>query len=193
MGEAEHVNFAALTIDQVRENLDRIAADAGSTFGSLSARQLNWRPDAVRWSVAQCLEHLVQTNRAMCLAFHRAADPGRPRTRWQRLPVVPRVFGRLLISSQAPTAKRKFTAVPAVSPPSDVDPGVIERFIAAQRDVSGLTVSLGDRDLETTIMVSPFVSWITYSVLDGLRLVVAHDLRHLQQAKHVTDSAGFPA
>ena len=37
-------------------------------------------------------------------------------------------------------------------------------------------------------MVSPFVAAITYSVLDGLRLVVAHDHRHFEQARRVMTS-----
>ena len=38
---------------------------------------------------------------------------------------------------------------------------------------------------------SPFVKFVTYSVLDGARLVLAHDHRHLQQAGRVVQSPGF--
>jgi hypothetical protein len=41
-------------------------------------------------------------------------------------------------------------------------------------------------------MVSPFVRFITYSVLDGCRLMAAHDRRHFEQARRVTEAAGFP-
>jgi hypothetical protein len=41
-------------------------------------------------------------------------------------------------------------------------------------------------------MTSPFIKVITYSVLDGWRLVFAHDRRHLEQARRVTLSPGFP-
>jgi len=41
-------------------------------------------------------------------------------------------------------------------------------------------------------MVSPFVRFITYSVLDGCRLMAAHDRRHFEQARRVTQTAGFP-
>ena len=42
-------------------------------------------------------------------------------------------------------------------------------------------------------MVSPFVAFITYTVLDGWRVIVAHGRRHLEQARRVTQSPGFPA
>jgi hypothetical protein len=41
-------------------------------------------------------------------------------------------------------------------------------------------------------MTSPFVKVIAYSVLDGWRLVVAHGWRHVEQARRVTESPGFP-
>jgi len=41
------------------------------------------------------------------------------------------------------------------------------------------------------IMTSPFVSFITYSVLDGARLILAHDHRHIQQADRVLQLPGF--
>jgi hypothetical protein len=41
-------------------------------------------------------------------------------------------------------------------------------------------------------MTSPFVRVITYSVLDGWRLMLAHDRRHVEQAKRVMATPGFP-
>ena len=41
-------------------------------------------------------------------------------------------------------------------------------------------------------MTSPFLGIVTYSVLDGWRLIVAHERRHVAQAKRVMGSAGFP-
>jgi hypothetical protein len=42
------------------------------------------------------------------------------------------------------------------------------------------------------VMVSPFVRVISYTVLDGWRLVVAHDWRHVEQARRVMQAPGFP-
>ena len=42
-------------------------------------------------------------------------------------------------------------------------------------------------------MTSPFVGFITYSVLDGARLMLAHDHRHIEQARRVTQAPGFPS
>ena len=45
------------------DEADAIAADANTLFGHLNAQQINWKPRADQWSVAQCLEHLITINR----------------------------------------------------------------------------------------------------------------------------------
>jgi hypothetical protein len=42
-------------------------------------------------------------------------------------------------------------------------------------------------------MTSPFARVVTYSVLDGWRLMLAHNRRHVEQARRVTQAGEFPA
>jgi hypothetical protein len=186
------VEFTTRPLAQVQAGLEAVAADVRATFGRLDARQLNWRPDATRWSVAQCLEHLLTANRLMAHAAQDALDGTRPRTIWQRLPVMPGVFGRMLIRSQAPQSTRKFTASPLATPASsDIAAHIVERFVAQGHEQVSWLRALDEERASRVIMTSPFVSFITYSVLDGARLILAHDHRHIEQARRVTQSPGF--
>jgi len=100
--------------------------------------------------------------------------------------------GRMLVRSQAPEATRRFTAGPQAQPStSDIAVDIIPRFIEQNRDAIARVRSL-DARAARAIMVSPFASFITYSVQDGWRLVFAHDRRHFEQARRVTQSPGFP-
>ena len=83
-------HYTTLSLAEVREELAAIARDTECTFGGLGERQLNWRPDATRWSVAQCLDHLVTANAQMADMADAALDATRSRTLWQRLPGLPR-------------------------------------------------------------------------------------------------------
>jgi hypothetical protein len=187
------MDYTTLTVAQVQAALDAVAADAHASFGALDARQLNWRPDATRWSVAQCLEHLVTANRLMLGAARTALDDARPRTVWQRLPIVPGLFGRMLIRSQAPQSTRKFAASPAAQPSaSDIAPEVVDRFVAQHRDLAAWVRQLDAPRAGRVVMTSPFVTFIVYSVLDGVRLIVSHDHRHVEQARRVTQLPEFP-
>jgi hypothetical protein len=179
-------------IDDVNGLHEVVARDAQATFGGLDVRHLNWRPDATRWSVAQCFEHLVMANRLMLQQARDALEKG-PTNIWQRVPFMPGLFGLVLIRSQAPGAARKFTASPKAQPATgDVPADVIERFAEQHRDASAWMRALAERDAGRAIMTSPFGKVVTYSVLDGCRLIVAHDHRHFEQARRVTQAPGFP-
>jgi hypothetical protein len=185
-------DYTTLSVSDLEGELSAIARDTPAVFGGLHERQLNWRPDATRWSVAQCFDHLLRTNRKMFEAVDAALDGSHPRTVWQRLPVLPGLFGRMLIRSQAPVAKRKFTAPrQAVPASSAIDPGILDRFVAQQHEALKRLRSLEGRDAARVIMVSPFAAFITYSVLDGYRLLVTHERRHFEQARRVTQVPGF--
>lgn len=188
------MNYTTLSLAEVRAGLEAAAREAQETFGGLDRRQLNWRPDATRWSVAQCLDHLLVVNRLLLQAAGDALDETRPRTFWQRLPVLPGVFGRLLIRSQAPEAARKFTAPPNARPSaSDLGADLIPRLVEQHGTIASWMQALDEDRAARAIMTSPFLRVVTYSVADGLRLMLAHDRRHLAQARRVTLSHGFPA
>src|SRR5687768_13713944 len=107
----ELMDYTTLSLAEVSKGLDETARDADATFGRLDATQLNWRPDPAQWSVAQCFEHLLTSNRLMSVeAQNVLSDAHRP-TIWQRMPVLPSRLGKMLIRSQTPGATRKFKAL----------------------------------------------------------------------------------
>ena len=187
------MNYTTLSLAEVRTSLENIAQDAADSFGVLDTTRINWRPDATRWSVAQCLDHLVVANRLMRQAAEDALRDRAPRSLWQRLPVVPGLMGRMLIRSQQPDSTRKFTApAPARPSASDISADIVERFVEQHRALVQWVQALDEARAERTVMTSPFVRVVIYSVLDGFRVIVAHDHRHLEQARRVTRETGFP-
>ena len=184
------MDYTTLSLTDVKNGLAEIAREAEATFGALDAWQLNWRPDAARWSVAQCFEHLLTSNRLMLRSADDALNPAHPQSVWQRLPVLPGVMGRIMVRSQAPETTRKFKApTPARPSSSDIGADVIQRFVEQHRDAVVRVAALDEGRAARTIMSSPYVRIITYSVLDGWRLMVAHDRRHVEQARRVTQAA----
>jgi len=187
------MDYTTLSLADVTAALDDLARETEASFGGLSERELNWRPTATQWSVAQCFDHLLTANLLMFHAAEEALTDTRPRTFWQRLPVLPGVLGRMLIRSQAPDNARKYTASPKAQPAaSDIPADVIPRFVEQHREAVAWARTLDERDAARAIMTSPFIKVITYSVLDGWRLVAAHDRRHVEQARRVTLWPEFP-
>ena len=187
------MDYTRLSHAETRAALCEIARDAQTLFGALDARQLNWRPDEARWGVAQCLEHLVSTNRMMLQAADSALDESQPRTIWQRLPVWPGILGRLMIRSLTPSSTRKLPAPAAARPVSTAIPDdVARRFADQQRETAAWLERLDAARAERTVMTSPFLRVITYSVMDACRMIVAHDRRHMEQARRVMAMPEFP-
>ena len=187
------MDYTRLPLRSVQDALAGDARETAEAFGALDVHRLNWRPDETRWSVGQCFDHLVTANRLMRLAADNALT-GRSGTFWTRVPLLPRVCGPALIRSQAPAVTRTFTAPPAARPAaSDLAMDVIPLFVRQQEDLVGWIGGVNEDAAARAIMQSPFLSFVVYSVLDGCRLMASHNRRHLEQARRVTQSPGFPA
>ena len=46
-------DYTTLSLADARAELVAFVRDVQSVFGGLDGRQLNWRPDAASWSIAQ--------------------------------------------------------------------------------------------------------------------------------------------
>src|SRR5436305_14461863 len=79
-------------------NTDEIRAG----FGDLTAQQLNWKPSAEQWSVAQCFDHLVTANAAYFPIFEKVLSGETKNSFWASLPWLPALWGKLLIKAVAP-------------------------------------------------------------------------------------------
>ena len=185
------MRYTSLSMREVSAALHDVAEDAWNTFRGLDEHQLNWQPDAMRWSIAQCFDHLVRAN-GLLLDAARAALANPPSTVWQRLPLWPTAFGWMLIRSQSPEASnRKFTAPARARPTSRIAGDIIRRFVDQHHEAEVWARELDERAASRAVMISPFMKVVTYSVLDGLRLLVAHDRRHFEQARRVMLSPAF--
>jgi hypothetical protein len=109
------------------------------------------------------------------------------------MPVLPGLFGKMLIKSQAPGSHQKFKA-PTLAQPSAsaIDPRVVDRFVANQRETISKLRQMEKLDLARIVLTSPFLKVIIYSALDAARLIVAHERRHFAQAQRVMETEGFP-
>jgi hypothetical protein len=173
------------------EELKAVTDDAQETFGALSATQLNWKPSAEQWSVAQVFEHLIKSNRGFYPALEQTASGARRGNLWERVSPLSGFFGRMVL--RAIVSPRKFPAPRALKPSaSDIEADIIARFAGQQDELADKLRATEGADLRKTVVTSPISAFVTYSMLDACRIVVAHERRHFAQAQRVTESEGFP-
>jgi hypothetical protein len=170
-----------------------IAADARAQFGGLTPDQLNWKPGPDHWSVAQCLDHLVRIDAAYWPVFQQI-EAGTYRTALaRRIPGLAGLFGRFVLKAVEPQSAKAYRTAKHVQPAKgDIDVGILSRFERHQQELIDHMEKLDACDADDVVVPSPVFGLASYSVYDALRIIVAHERRHLAQARRVTETPGFP-
>ncbi len=185
--------FTQLTLSEMLMETEAVATETQHAFGLLNAQQLNWKPSSESWSVAQCLEHVMANNHLMFRAMDETMTGTNRAGLFERLPVLPSLFGKLMIKVVSPDFKQKLKSPPAGKPSaSAIDAHIVNLFIAHQHDIAERIREVERLGAAQIVMTSPFVGWITYSLIDACRLIAAHERRHLGQAQRVLATLGFP-
>lgn len=154
----------------------------------LSIEQLNWKPRPDKWSVGQCLEHLCISGELYLPPIARALA--------NRVPapvdtIRPGWFGRWFIRSYiAPSPQTRKAPAPKKIRPvlSVVEPSVLDRFLAVNRDARALMERARPYDVNHIRFVNPFIPIIRFTVGTGFEIIAKHEDRHLLQAEKVWQS-----
>lgn len=179
-------------LNEIVKNVESISNEVTSAFGSFSSEQINWKPAAESWSVGQCLEHLIKTNEMYYPVLGEIANGTKTSSFLENWSPLSGFFGGFLIRSLKSDKKKFKTPVKAIVPPSEIDPNIVEIFAAHQTEVIERIKATEGANWKKTIITSPMMSIMTYSLEDAYTALVEHDKRHFRQAKRVTESEGFP-
>ena len=177
------------------DQIDAIKVEGQAIVAGLSEAQFNWHPEPHRWSIAQCLDHLnfgvlktlpafdqsIATGRAQGKT---SSGGGRFRYGW---------FSRMVISSMEPPPKfRMRTPLKKPAEGTFRSADVVPEF-ARVRDQLGDRIRQADGlDLIRVKITSPVNRLLRLPLGAYFEFILAHDRRHLWQARHVRDHARFP-
>ena len=187
------MQYATAQIPELVSEAQYLASRTMATFGQLSYEQLNWKPSSERWSVGQCFDHLVASGASFLPIIEEVASGRKTKRAFERVPLLPRLFGKLLIKSLAPGATRKFKAPKQIEPASSsIDPSILQRFVWQQSQLVSKMNATAALEVDRVIVTSPVSSVVTYSLMDAYRIIVVHEERHFQQAQRVTLETAFP-
>ena len=176
----------------ILDDLTGIGQSAESKFGNLSAEQINWRPSEEGWSVGQCFEHLIIANEMLFDELDKIASGKRRNSLFQSLSPLSGFFGNFLITSLKKDDKKYKAPTRKIVPPSEIDPNIVEIFMAHQTELTGKIKATEKADWKKTKVTSPFLFIATYTLSDAYEIVVEHEKRHIRQAERVLQKANFP-
>ncbi|EFO80685.1 hypothetical protein OSCT_1458 [Oscillochloris trichoides DG-6] len=173
--------------------LTRLQGEFERRFGQLSVNQLNWKPNPEEWSIGYCLEHIMVANQGYVEPVNQILSATKKTSIWERVPILPGIFGPMLIRTLEPGSKG-FVPAPKVFLPSmsNVTGDVCERFRRQTQEIITLMERCQRIDPSRIIITSPASAFITYSLLDAFRIIVVHLQHHLHQTSALLELAAFP-
>ena len=185
----ESENLLETVIAQVQRNAD----EAHSVVNGLNDVQLNWKPSPDQWSIAQCLEHLTAASCGFNPYFDEALARGRQRFAASSPPAYqPTFMGRWLIKHVEPESPRKLRAPKIFKPSASKVQDALDNFLAQQKIFLKFVGQTSGIDYNRTRLRSPVTPLVRYSLADAYVITVSHEQRHLQQARRVRETSGFP-
>jgi len=168
--------------------IDRTTGDFQKAFGALSAEDLNRKPNARTWSIAQCIDHIMVINGTYFPVIRQLRE-GTYRVPWHgRFPFLTRYFGNFVLKSVLPDRKKKIKTFPIWEPSqSDLPADILVRFARHQAELKDLIQTSEDLVARGAVIASPASRMIVYPLETAFEIILTHERRHLNQALEIAE------
>jgi hypothetical protein len=180
-------------LETYQDQLLSIKQDAEGLMSGLTDAQFNWRPEPDRWSMAGCFDHLNVTARLYLPAIDAAIATAQAQNWQSQGPFVYPLFQRLFLRLSEPPPRVRLKAPasfrPAANKPTDM---VRREFMDWQEKLGQRLVHADGLDLRRARHRSPAIGVFRWSLGTMFAVVLAHQRRHIWQARQVRNQPGFP-
>ncbi len=168
------------------DRIDLTTREFQDAFGNLNQAQLNWKPSADVWSIAQVINHLMVINASYypLVAHVRAGTLRLPfHAKW---PFMVRFFGKFVFNSIQPETRKKMRTFPMWEPASShFETTVLTKFTEQQSSLKRLIISTNDLLDAGQVIHSPASKVVVYTLEMAYNIIITHELRHLEQAREL--------
>jgi len=177
------IRISARQLDDLLRQVENITLRARNLLAGRSQSDLATGLEATSWSVLECLDHLTQTTNAFIPAIV-SAMAGAPRLTRNRTLRTGTLTG-LFIRNLEPPYRFRFK-VPAQLTPRrrDLASSWVE-FEASQAQLAKTIASAAGLAIDQVRVESPVYARFSYNVYGALRMLAAHERRHLWQIERI--------
>jgi hypothetical protein len=175
------------------QQIDAVQEQVDEQFSALSSEQLNWKPEPGKWSIAQCLDHIITSNKTYFPAFNKLLRHEYRLSFFQQLNPFKKSLGPMMVRNLGPQVTKKFTTPTVFQPSSSTLPAsIVGDFRTHQQELRKYIHQLLQLDTKNLVMASPVTGMITYTLADAIRILTGHEQRHVNQAKQILHHPNFP-
>lgn len=181
-------------LEEYRRQVEAIRLDVRGLLEGLNDAEFNWRAAPGSWSIAECLAHLNLTGQLYLQTINRAVGQGRRENLLGRGPYKHGWLGRLLVHLTEPPVKRVKVKAPKMiaPPPEHLLAVAAPAFDSLQEAITQTLREADGVDLGRVRITSPFSKLLRISLGQTLAHLIAHERRHLWQARQVKNDPNFP-
>ena len=181
-------------LEEHQKQFEQAGEQAKSLTQGLSEAQFNWRPEPNSWSIEECLAHLTMVGQTEIRLIESAIQSGRARGVTGNGPFRYGWVERTILRQTEPPVRRRFSA-PRRFRPVHGQPvtAILPTFLHVQRQFAQLASQADGLDLARVKVPTPISRLMKFSLGITLAQAAAHERRHLEQARRVRESPGFPA
>lgn len=182
-------------LQQATNDTQEIIQTVKNEFQTLTEAQLNWKAAPEKWSIIQCLEHLNLTSRYYILQMQEAIQKAKAAG---QTPV--EEFKRGFIGSKMTTGMKPKTdgTIPNRTrtfknynpnnlPPSESTQAVIDEFLQHHQGFLAIIEESKKVNMNKVKVKSLIGSILKFKLGDAIEFLIAHDQRHILQAKRVLE------
>lgn len=166
--------------------LDEITRQFKADFGKLTSTELNWKPNAQTWSVAQNMEHLIVINETYYPVI-KALETGTYKPPFiAKIGFLVAFLGKTVLDAVKPDRKKKMKTFPIWEPTTgQVEGDIVQRFEEHQAELKKLIERSKDFVAKGAVISSPANRNIVYKLETAFDIIATHEQRHLEQAREV--------
>jgi hypothetical protein len=156
------------------------------SFGKLSAGQLNYKPNAETWSIAQNIDHLLIINETYCPVIASVKKGSYKLPLMGKIGFMVKFFGKLVLDAVQLDRSKKMKTFSLWEPSkSERGADIVGRFEKHQEELKNMITSCSALLDKGTVISSPANKNIVYKLETAFDIIVTHEKRHLAQAHEV--------
>ncbi|MEO1652789.1 MAG: DinB family protein [Bacteroidota bacterium] len=179
-------------LEKIHQDLCLVRDKVKTQFGGLSETQFNWKPEAKKWSIAECMDHLL-------IVFSRYEPNVEKKMQEAKkdnafLPYKSTFTGRLFMRFVNPDKIRKTSAPGFLKPtPGSTYPlSRMEDYLAYLEKVDQYIDQADGMALNKIRIASSIGPILKFSLGDYFLIESMHNRRHLKQMLALMENPQFP-
>jgi len=175
-----------MLVDQFQDEMNAITDEVMREFGSLTPLQINYKPNAKVWSIAQNIEHLIKVNDSYLPVLKKISTNTHQTPFMGKIKWWAKICGKFILKSVDPERSKKIKTFPIWQPAiSDSAESLLDDFLENQQSLINQVKANADAINQGIVIGSPANANIVYPMSQALDIIINHAKRHIAQAKEM--------